>query len=259
MHEEMARYWQGRARSYSNGVKGELSGDMRRVWEAVLASRTARARFDARRAGSAPRVLDLGCGPGMFSILYAHMGCAVTAVDFSQNMLDQAAENAAAEQVRDRIEFHCEDASDLPFPSDAFDVAVSRNVTWIMEDPERAYREWLRVLKPGGKLLVFDANWYRYLVDPAVARQRALDQEANVLEGWDDDAQATSDEEKRCEELAASLPFTGILRPAWDAELLESIGFGDVLVDEGIWKLVWPKNEQDYYGSTPMFLIEAQK
>ena len=255
--EDMVRYWQGRSRSYSNGVKGELAGSMRPAWEAVLASRTAAARFEAKSADGVPRVIDLGCGPGMFSILFAHMGCAVTAVDFSENMLERAMENAAAEGVRDRISFSCEDVSDLSFPDESFDIAVNRNVTWIMEDPTRAYAEWKRILRPGGKLLVFDANWYRYLVDPAVAERRAHDQAGNRLEGWDEEAQATSDEEKRCEQMAATLPYTGILRPAWDVEELMRLGFHGVCADEGIWKLVWPESEQRYYGATPMFLIEA--
>ena len=259
MLDEMMDYWQERARSYSNGVRGELAGSMRAAWEAVLASRTAAVRFRTSRAGRAPRVIDLGCGPGMFSILFAHMGCAVTAVDFSENMLERAMENAEAEGVRDRITLACEDVADLPFSRDSFDIAVSRNVTWIMEDPSQAYREWHRVLQPGSKLLVFDANWYRYLVDDDVARRRARDQEGNVLEGWDEEAQATSDEEKRCEQLAADLPSTSILRPAWDVEELKRIGFRDVRSDEGIWKFVWPESEQRYYGATPMFLIEAQK
>ena len=259
MLDEMVDYWQERARSYSNGVRGELAGDMRAAWEAILASRTAAVRFRAIRAGRAPRVIDLGCGPGMFSILFAHMGCAVTAVDFSGNMLDRARENADAEGVSDRISFACEDVADLPFSRGSFDVAVCRNVTWIMEDPVRAYAEWRRVLQPGGKLLVFDANWYRYLVDDDVACKRAQDQEGSVLEGWDEEAQATSDEEKRCERLAAELPYTGILRPAWDVEELDRLGFHDVRSDEGIWRFVWPESERRYYGATPMFLVEAQK
>ncbi|MDO4400328.1 MAG: class I SAM-dependent methyltransferase [Coriobacteriia bacterium] len=259
MSKEMSEYWQGRSRSYSNGVKGELAGEMRPIWQAVLSSRTARARFAARTAGRTPCVADFGCGPGMFSILYAAMGCEVVAMDYSQNMLDHAAENARQEGVFQNISFTCGDVSKLPFPSGSFDVAVCRNVTWILEDPERAYAEWLRVLVPGGKLLVFDANWYRYLVDPETARRRDEDQNGRMLEGWDEEAQATSDEERYCEELAQTLPFTHILRPAWDVQAFERLGCKDVSVDEDIWKLVWPKSEQDYYGATPMFLIEVEK
>ena len=45
-----------------------------------------------------------------------------------------------------------------------FDMIVSRNVTWNLEHPDRAYYEWMRVLKPGGVLLNFDANWYHHFI-----------------------------------------------------------------------------------------------
>ena len=51
------------------------------------------------------------------------------------------------------------------FEDESFDVIISRNLTWNLPHPEMAYKEWLRVLKKGGKLLNFDANWYGYLYD----------------------------------------------------------------------------------------------
>ena len=155
--------------------------------------------------------------------------------------------------------FHVCDLQSLPFPDDTFDLCASRNVTWLMRNPREAYAEWLRVLKPGGKLVAYDANWYRYLVNPEVAAKRAEDREANVLEGWDEDARATSDEEKRCEELARSLPLTPILRPAWDIETLNELGVAWCRADEGAWRRIWTESEQLYYGATPLFMVEAVK
>ena len=64
-----------------------------------------------------------------------------------------------------------ETADALDFEDGLFDVVVSRNVTWNLPEPERGYAEWARVLRPGGLIINFDANWYRYLIDdsaPAV-------------------------------------------------------------------------------------------
>ena len=46
----------------------------------------------------------------------------------------------------------------------SFDVIVTRNLTWNLEEPQKAYQEWCRVLKKGGILLNFDAGWYNYLL-----------------------------------------------------------------------------------------------
>ena len=257
--EEIGAYWDGRARSYSNGVVGELGDGRRDAWSGVLAEALAEVKAGSMESGSGVRACDLGCGPGFFSILLASMGCRVDAVDASSAMVAHARANCGEAVPKGSVAFHVCDVLSTPFEDDTFDLCVSRNVTWLMRQPESAYAEWLRILKPGGKLVVFDANWYRYLVDHEVASQRERDQKNNRLEGWDEDAQATSDEEKRCEQLAAELPLTPILRPGWDLETLGQLGVSSCRADEGIWKRVWTENECSYYGSTPMFMVEAVK
>lgn len=256
---EISAYWDERAETYSNGVRGELSDSRKAAWQRELAGLVAGAFEVAYREGRIPRALDLGCGPGFFSTLLAEGGWQVDAVDVSADMLARARANVAEAALDSRVFFHQGDIARLPFPDASFDVAVSRNVTWLMREPRAAYAEWLRVLRPGGKLLVFDANWYRYLVDPQVNERRLADQAGNVLEGWDEDAQANSDEERRCEEIAASLPLTPVLRPEWDVETLGELGASKVRADVDAWLRVWPESEQRYYGSTPMFLVEAVK
>ena len=41
------------------------------------------------------------------------------------------------------------DSQALAFADDSFDLLLCRNATWLLPDPERAYREWYRVLRPG--------------------------------------------------------------------------------------------------------------
>lgn len=256
---EITGYWDNRAQSYYNGVVGEL-GDSRRIaWERVIDCKTSGIAQQAQVEGRAPRVLDIGCGPGFFSVLFAERGYTVDAVDASANMLDRAQANVRAFNVEERVTFHQGDVAVLPFAENTFDVAVLRNVTWLMREPEAAYAEWLSVLKPGGKLLVFDANWYRYLIDPAIDAARRADQEGNRLEGWDDEAQATAEEKDRCAEMAMSLPLTPVLRPQWDVEYLTGLGVSSVQADERIWMDVWTENEKSFYGSSPMFLVEVAK
>ena len=254
---ELVEYWNGRSTSYSNGVIGELHDERRAMWWDALSKCAGEVLDGARREGRTPRVLDLGCGPGFFTVLFSLAGCQVDAVDSSADMLVRARENARVYAPGASPTFGECDLARLPFADGTFDLAVGRNITWLMRRPEAAYAEWLRVLRTGGKLLAFDANWYRYLVDPATAAAREADMAGGAPEGWDEDAQATSAEEEHCERMALDLPLTYVLRPAWDAAILSALGAARVRTDERIWQEVWTASERSYYRATPMFLVEA--
>ena len=90
-------------------------------------------------------VLDIGTGPGFFAIILAEMGFAATAVDYTDSMLDKARANAG--KWRDQICFRKMNAEELTFAPESFDVIVSRNLTWNLHDPKKAYQSWERVLK----------------------------------------------------------------------------------------------------------------
>ena len=64
---------------------------------------------------------------------------------------------AKEEQVS--CDFQVMDAEHLSFQDESFDVVISRNLTWTLPEAAQAYKEWTRVLKPGGLLLNFDANY----------------------------------------------------------------------------------------------------
>ena len=109
----------------------------------------------------------MGCGRGLLSIGAAKRlkTGKVTGIDvwnpqeLSGNSADAAKENAKAEGVADRVRFESGDARKLVYPEGNYDVVVSANALHNLEDDRergRALREMLRVLKPGGRLLVFD-------------------------------------------------------------------------------------------------------
>ena len=147
-------------------------------------------------------------------------------------------------------------AEELSFPDHSFDAIVSRNLTWNLPHPERAYAEWNRVLKPGGILLNFDANWYHYLNDDQARqayeedRKRTADlgiQDENIGEGFE-----------VMEQIASRIPITRTMRPDWDREVLENLGL-QITINEQIWNRVWSAEEQINFSSTPMFLICGKK
>jgi ubiquinone/menaquinone biosynthesis C-methylase UbiE len=98
--------------------------------------------------------LDLGCGTGFLSLELAARGHRVTGVDFAPAMIARAERKAAERGLS--IRFEQGDAEQLPFAPSSFDLAISRHVLWTLPHPEAAIDEWVRVLRPGGRLVVVD-------------------------------------------------------------------------------------------------------
>ena len=101
------------------------------------------------------RVADLGCGTGTLSLLLAGEGYAVDGVDFSPEMIRLARQKAADGQVT----FTEGDADDPPFEPGAYDVVLCRHVLWAMPDPVATLRRWIRLLAPGGRLVLVEGSW----------------------------------------------------------------------------------------------------
>jgi ubiquinone/menaquinone biosynthesis C-methylase UbiE len=105
-------------------------------------------------AGSCRRVLDVGCGTGQLvaRLRQALPRTSVVGCDFSTGMLGRA-------RARNRGEtFVCGDAGRLPFQSGAFDAVVSTEAFHWFPDQHAALREFRRVLRPGGRLLLVLVN-----------------------------------------------------------------------------------------------------
>ena len=81
-------------------------------------------------------------------LLLSQTGHQVEGIDLTPAMLDEAREVAAQRGLD--IVFREMDAQALSYDDSSFDVVLSRNLTWTLPEPEKAYREWFRVLKPGG-------------------------------------------------------------------------------------------------------------
>ena len=250
--EENIHYWTHRASGYSGVNQEELATAQKHIWGAALYERIA-ARFPGRKPGSI-RVLDVGTGPGFFAIILARMGYQVTAVDYTASMLEEARRNAGA--LADKIDFHQMNAEELMFADYSFDVLVTRNVTWNLHDPEKAYSHWTRVLAPGGLLLNFDANWYRYLWDEEAELGHKRDRENLAVSDVRDENAGTDVD--AMEAIARKTPLSRQHRPQWDLRVLSRFGI-QASADETIWQRVWTKEERINNASTPMFLIEGRK
>lgn len=247
--KDIEEYWTSRAKGYSQVNQEELSGDNRVKWLRELKTHIP------NNNKKDIKVLDIGTGPGFFAILMAKEGYDVTAIDYTESMMEEARKNAGT--YADNICFLKMDAQNLTFPDTSFDVIITRNLTWNLELPRRAYEEWFRVLKTGGMLLNFDANWYQHLFDEEKREAYEADR-MRVMEKEIEDHYTCTDIDAM-EDIARRVPLSLTQRPAWDEEVLREIGFKRVETDGNVWERVWSEVEKINYGSTPMFLVKAIK
>ncbi|MBR0378613.1 MAG: class I SAM-dependent methyltransferase [Lachnospiraceae bacterium] len=245
-------YWTQRASTYSDVNKWELDGISRERWKNAIRQRIIDHYPEREPQGI--KVLDIGTGPGFFAIILAECGYDVTAIDLTPNMLLEASSNAGP--LADAICFMEMNAEELEFDDSAFDVIVTRNLTWNLPHPADAYREWYRVLKNGGLMLNFDSNWYSYLFDDDARQEFENDRTNSASLGIGD--QNVGDNFDVMEDIASRVPLSNIARPEWDMEVLSTIGF-KATADIDIWQHVWTPEEKVNFASTPMFLIHAVK
>ena len=250
--DENKAYWTGRAPGYSAVNREELAGPRRKRWKACLAREFALHFPD--RPFEELRVLEVGTGPGFFAILLRELGLDVTAIDLTPAMLAEAKENAGP--LAGMISFMEMNAEALTFEDASFDAVISRNLTWNLPHPEEALAEWTRVLKPGGLLLNFDANWYAYLFDESAQAAYEEDRANSAREGIPD--LNIGENFDVMEDIARRVPLSRVRRPAWDLQQFSSLGLSSE-ADEDIWQTVWSEEEKLNFASTPLFLVRASR
>lgn len=258
LRDKIDLYWTNRAEGYSLVNQEELAGDVGGDWAGVI-GRRIRSVFPGQAAEQIS-VLDIGTGPGFFAILLAGAGYSVTAVDYTEAMLDEAKKNAG--DLAEKIRFFRMDAQELEFPDASFDVILSRNLTWNLPHPKKAYASWLRVLKRGGLMLNFDANWYTWMYDreTSLLHQDARKTvEETGIRNFDTDPGIDAD---AMTDIVRQVPLSRQHRPEWDIRTLKNLGLTDaeIRVDTEIWQSVWSESEKiNYSKDSPMFLVEVKR
>ncbi len=166
-------------------ANADKAGKVRRMFAAIAPSYDLNNRLHSfgrdqawRRAavrmagvGAGDHVLDMACGTGDLTRLFAEAGAArVVGADFTQEMLDVAVgkggswvgEDGDAERSRPGPAYLRADAMELPFEDGSFDIVSIAFGLRNIADPARALGEFRRVLGPGGRLVVLEFDRPRF-------------------------------------------------------------------------------------------------
>ena len=192
------------------------------------------------------RVLDLGTGTGFFAFVFAAEGHEATGIDLTPDMIERARETVNILGLN--ATFNVMDAERPEFDPESFDVLVTRNLTWTLPHLEEAYREWYKLLKPGGVLINFDADY-----------SAALEEE-DEIELPENHAHKLVPDYMRAENDAITMEVGAYQgpRPQWDVQLLVKAGFERVVVDMGVYKRIY-REIDEFFNPTPIFTIAAYK
>jgi SAM-dependent methyltransferase len=106
------------------------------------------------------RILDVSSGRGTQSIFYAkEFGVDVVGVDISAEMVTTAASNAEKAGLGHKVQFRIGDSQLLPFEDNTFDVVINECAVGIPDDSQKVLNEMVRVIKPGGRILIHESTW----------------------------------------------------------------------------------------------------
>ena len=234
--ERISDYWNKRIDDFANLRLAELNSEKRDLWLEVILPKLPKGRN--------LKILDVGTGTGFFAVLLTEKGHNVVGIDLSSSMIENS--KKTADILGYNIDFKVMNAQELEFRDEEFDVVISRNLTWTLPDAKKAYSEWFRVLKKGGTLINFDANY----------GSTNFYEESKTLGENHAHAKIDSDLTKECDRIKDQLRISYEERPNWDMKVLDEIGFVGCKNDYKISDKIY-KNQDDQYNPTKMFGIYA--
>jgi ubiquinone/menaquinone biosynthesis C-methylase UbiE len=218
---------------------------------------------DLAGAGPDDTSLDVACGPGLLVCAFAERVAHATGIDLTSAMLAEA----RAEQSRRRLSnlsWHIGDATRLPYDAATFSIVSSRFAFHHMPDPRPALREMVRVLRPGGRIVVADSapapqkaerfNRVERLRDPSHVRALTVDELRTLFE-------AAGLPEPRVRSYRLEGVLSGLLARSFpnpgDERLVEEM-FRASLADDALDLATAERNGEIYYGF-PVAILASRR
>ena len=257
LEKKIKHGWDISAKGYSHIIQDELAPERKLAWlDTILEN--APCRDDLK-------ILDAGCGPGFFSIILSEAGFDVTGIDLSANMIKEAEKNAEACEVVPV--FRVMDSQDPDFENETFDMIVSRNVVWSLNEPEKAISNWHRILKPGGRLLIFDGDHLKDLREPLnfqnykykTYSHDGYSEEYEQIYGHPPKRSYDEEDYEEARGWRTGLPLANEKRPDWDIAVLKKCGFLNVKAEWVNEKVFTDKRDIYLHRHTPYFLVTGAR
>lgn len=216
--DDIRAYWTIRAETYDASPGHGIA----RQTEMEAWSRLIRHHLGD---GAGRQALDLACGTGVMTMMMHGLGFRVTGLDFTEAMMARA--RRKSDDAGAAIEFLTRDAEETMEPDDIYDVIIARHLVWTLTDPQKAFSEWLRILKPGGRLLIIDGDfvrkhWLERML-PMLDRLLGKPKDGHSL--------LTPEQWQNHERIVSQVHFSKGIRSADTLALFEGAGFSELRVD----------------------------
>ena len=147
---ESREIWNSAAEAFDNEPDHGLRNPVTRAaWAALLSESLPSDKT---------KILDIGCGTGSLSLVLAEFGHEVTGIDLSPEMIALAESKAQA--ASQPITFHVMDAAFPQLAPQQFDAILCRHLLWTLPEIDQVLQRWIRLLKPGGRLVLVEGYWH---------------------------------------------------------------------------------------------------
>ncbi len=236
--DKVESYWTKRADSFFELRHDEIESEKSAKWLEEIKQLLP--------AGKSLNILDLGCGTGYFEVILGREGHKVTGIDLTEEMITKANEMIRIYGLDSNdVKTMVGDAENVAFADESFDVVITRNLTWTLPHPIDAYKDWYRVLKKGGVLLNFDAEYAK--------GAHNLNSPENIAH-----KNVSKELADECHDIYHMLTISTLDRPEWDVHILEEIGFKDIITDKTFGDRIFVERDE-FYIPDKMFSIKAMK
>lgn len=217
LKDEIRDYWSMRAETFDLSPGHEIFGDdEREAWHALIERHLG--------PGAGRDALDLASGTGVISRLLCERGFSVTGLDFSESMMERAKAKAKARNLD--AKYLMGDAENTLLSDDAYDAIMTRHLVWTLPDPASAFADWFRVLKPGGRILIVDADMTARSVRAKLMRRAAA-----FIKRCGPPATTHGVDRERHDRIMAQVHFSAGAQAEDVAALLLDAGFERIVID----------------------------